>query len=130
MEAVNTDGEPEPLAVYCTPSYLQMEAAGCWSRLGRPDRAAQLLSSALATWPSRDQRDRGIGLARLAAAHAMAGVIDGACTVARDAVGVVHLAPSARAIAELGRLRARLAPHRQHREVADLTDELRSLIQS
>jgi transcriptional regulator with XRE-family HTH domain len=127
LEAVTETGEPEPQADYCTTPYIQMEGAAAWTKLGRPDRAVGLLADALAGWPASDQRDRGIGLARLATAHALGGTPDAASTVAREALTVIQAAPSARAIAELTRLRMRLAPWRSVREVAEVTDLLRSI---
>jgi transcriptional regulator with XRE-family HTH domain len=127
LDIVDETGEPEPFANYCTPQYVQMEGASAWLRLGRPDRAATLLTTALDTWPSGDQRDRGIGVARLATAHTLAGAIDAACEVGRDALSLANTASSARAISELSRLRNRLTPWRRIREVAELTDQIRTL---
>jgi transcriptional regulator with XRE-family HTH domain len=119
--------DPEPLATYCSSSYVQMEGAAAWTRLGRPDRAIGLLTQALDQWPAGDQRDRGIGMARLATAYAMAGNPEEACDMARNTIEVVHAAPSARAIGELANLRTRLGPWRRSREVAEVTDLLRSI---
>lgn len=127
LVSVSDGGEPEPLAGYCSPSYVQMEGASAWSKLGRPDKAVDLLTKALESWPSEDQRDRGIGIARLANAHAMGGNPSAACAAAKEAADVVRTAPSARALGELSTLRTRLGPWRGAREVAEVTDLLRSL---
>lgn len=127
LTSVMAGGEAEPHAGYCSPSYVQMEGANAWSRLGRPDKAVELLTDALDAWPEGNQRDKGMGIARLATAQAMGGDVDAACAAARQAAGVVQAAPSARAIAELSSVRARLAPWRSSREVAEVTDLLRSL---
>lgn len=127
LSSVVIEGDPEPLAGYCSPSYVQMEGANAWSRLGRPDKAVGLLTQALDSWPAGDQRDKGIGIARLATAHAMGGDPAAACSAARQAAGVVQAAPSARAISELSDVSTRLAPWRGSREVAEVTDLLRSL---
>jgi transcriptional regulator with XRE-family HTH domain len=127
LQSVEGSGESEPLATYCSQSYVQMEGAAAWTKLGRPDRAVDLLANALDSWPAEDQRDRGIGIARLATAHAVSGNIEAACAAAREATAVVQGAPSARAIGELSTLRTRLSPWRRSAEVADVTDMLRSL---
>lgn len=58
---------------YVTPAYLEMEAAGAWLRLDRPERAVPILERGLHEWPAgSDERDRGMLLSRLATAHASA----------------------------------------------------------
>jgi transcriptional regulator with XRE-family HTH domain len=128
LESVAAPLDPqEAPAAYCTLPFVQMEGAACWTRLGRPDRAVTLLVSALDGWPDEDQRDRGIGVARLAIAHSLAGSVEEACSVGQEALAVVRAAPSARALTELERLRVRLAPWRRMPAVTELTDHIRSL---
>jgi transcriptional regulator with XRE-family HTH domain len=125
--AVSTSSDGEPMADYCSTSYVQMEGAAAWTKLGKPDRAAQWLTEALASWPYKDQRDRGIGIARLATAEAMAGDLEAACSTAHQAVDAVRAAPSARAISDLNNLRARLGPWRGNKQVTEVIDLLRTL---
>lgn len=127
LQAVDGDRDPEPLASYCSQSYVQMEGAAAWTKLGRPDRAVDLLVQAVDSYPSDNKRDRGIAMSRLATAHAMSGNLEAACAAAREANSTVLTAPSARAIDELTKLRTRLSPCRGSAEVADVTDMLRSL---
>jgi tetratricopeptide (TPR) repeat protein len=94
---------------YCTPAYVEMEAADCWMTLGRPDKAIALFENGLAAWPSDYQRDRGVHLARLAVAHAANREPEQACAVAREAVTIAVSTGSGRATTELRRAVGRLA---------------------
>jgi tetratricopeptide (TPR) repeat protein len=120
---------PDGLTDYCTTSYIGMEAARCWSQLGRFDAAIAAYEHSLPAWPSALRRDQGLCVARLSNAHAGRGDIDQACETGRQAVEVVRSAPSSRALNELQHLRVRLAPHRRHAEVSDVNERIRCLIQ-
>jgi len=117
--AAGPTGEPE-LASYCTPAYIAMEAGACWTQLAVADKAITALRQGLDDCPAAQQRDRGLGLARLASAHAVAGDPEQACTVAHQAVAVSVRTASARTITELRSLRGRLAPWRRMSPVVDL----------
>ena len=57
----NRNPEPrEPLADYCTPEYIDAEATSCWVHLGRPNRAIDLLSPAIAPDAVSSRRDQGL----------------------------------------------------------------------
>jgi tetratricopeptide (TPR) repeat protein len=120
---------PDDLTAYCTPAYIGMEAANCWSKLGRFDSAIATYERSLQAWPIPLRRDQGLCLARLATAYAGREDIEQACTTGRQAVDVVRSATSSRALNELQRVRVRLAPWRRHAEVSDLSDRIRGLIQ-
>lgn len=120
---------PDGLTDYCTPSYIGMEAASCWSALGRFDTAVPAYERTLPGWPDALRRDHGLCLARLTNAYAGQGDFDRACETGRQAVDVVRSATSSRALIELQRVRVRLAPLRGHAEVSDLSDRIRGLIQ-
>ena len=120
---------PDGLTDYCTTSYIGMEAARCWSQLGRFDAAIAAYERSLPGWPTALRRDQGLCLARLSNTHAGRGDIDQACETGRQAVEVVRSATSSRALNELQRLRVRLAPHRRHAEVSDVNERIRSLTQ-
>jgi hypothetical protein len=122
-EVTGASSEPsdEPdLASYCTPSYLAMEAGACWTHLAQPEKAVAALEQGLATCPTSQQRDRGLGLARLASAHASARSPDQACAVGGQAIEVTVKTASARTITELKSLQGRLKPWRRLAPVADL----------
>jgi transcriptional regulator with XRE-family HTH domain len=128
-EVLRPDDGPDGLTDYCTPSYIGMEAANCWSRLGRFDAAVATYERSLPTWPISLRRDQGLCLARLTNAYAGRGDFERAAATGRQAVDVVRSATSSRALNELQRVRVRLAPLRRHAEVSDLSDRIRSLIQ-
>jgi tetratricopeptide (TPR) repeat protein len=128
-EVLRPSDGPDGLTDYCTPSYIGMEAANCWSKLGRFDAAITAYRRSLPNWPDALRRDHGLCLARLSTAYAGQGDIEGACTAGRQAVDVVRSATSSRALSELQRVRVRLAPMRRHAEVSDLSDRIRGLIQ-
>ena len=94
---------------YCTPTYVEMEAADCWMMLGQPDKAIAIFEHGLTTWPSEYQRDRGVHLARLAVAHAANRDPEQACAVAQEALTIAASTGSGRAITELRRVVGRLA---------------------
>lgn len=81
-----TDAADEAdIAPYCTPSYIEMEAAHCWIELGKPVKAITTLQQGLADWQPDFRRDLGLCLARLAVAHAGTDQPDEAITVAQHA---------------------------------------------
>jgi tetratricopeptide (TPR) repeat protein len=101
--------EERVLTGYCTPTYVEMEAADCWMTLGEPDKAVAIFQHGLAAWPADYQRDRGVHLARLAVAHAANREPDQACAIAQEALAIATLTGSGRATAELRRAAGRLA---------------------
>jgi tetratricopeptide (TPR) repeat protein len=115
---------PDDLTAYCTPAYIGMETASCWSKLGRFDPAIATYERSLETWPDSLRPDQGLCLARLANAYAGREDIERACAAGRQAVDVVRSATSSRALSELQRARVRLAPWRRHAEVSDLSDRI------
>jgi tetratricopeptide (TPR) repeat protein len=114
-------------APYCTAAYLDMEAASCWTRLGRPDEALSVFRERLAERPTTLRRDGGLSLARLATAHATVGELERACVIGHRAVQVGHATGSARIARELLQLRRRLAPWRKRDNVSELTVAIGSL---
>jgi hypothetical protein len=117
----------ERIAAYCTPAYVQMQAATCWAELRMPHRAIPVFEEALSSFPTFMRRDQGLCLTRLASAHAGAGDRGSACRVGRQAVRTVEAATSARSLWELRELRKRLAPWRRDTEVSDLSQEIKRL---
>jgi tetratricopeptide (TPR) repeat protein len=120
-------GEEPALTGYCTPGYIDGEAADCWMLLGQPHKAVAILEHGLAEWPAQYQRDRGLNLARLAVAHAADREPEQACAVAQEAAGIVSNTWSARATAELRRLPALLSAWPDLAPVAELRETLAAL---
>ena len=69
-------GRTVALAPYCTMSYLRSEAGASALVLGKPSLAVSYLEPAGRDWPSGQQRDLALCLARLALAHARAGQLE------------------------------------------------------
>lgn len=120
LSEVAKPAESDGLTVYCTPSYVAMEAGDAWMRLDRPAKAIPIYEDGLRRWPAGFERDRGLCLSRLAVAHAESGQVEQATLIGRQAAGAVQAASSARAAAQLRRLRLRLAPHLSMPDVAEL----------
>jgi tetratricopeptide (TPR) repeat protein len=116
--------EERALTGYCTPTYIEMEAADCWMTLKQPDKAITIFEHGLAAWPAEYLRDRGVHLARLAVAHAANHEPDQACSVAREALTIATSTASGRAITELRRLPGQLSAWRGLPAVADLREAL------
>ncbi|WP_433593960.1 hypothetical protein [Nocardia sp. CA-145437] len=101
-EALEIDpNSPGNLAKYCTPSYIEMEAAHSWVRLGEPGRAIETYASGLADWPTSQRRDQGLCSARMASACLGAGEFEEATRAATQATELFRSAPSARSLAVL-----------------------------
>jgi transcriptional regulator with XRE-family HTH domain len=121
-------GEAErTLTGYCTPAYIELEAADCWLTLGRAGDAIQVYETCLADWPAAFERDRGVHLARLATAHAAARDPERACAAALDAVPIAADTGSARAADELRRLPGWLGRWKDTEGVRVLAEALRTL---
>jgi hypothetical protein len=101
--------ELRSLAGYCTPAYVETEAADCWLLLGQPHRAVPILEAALPGWPLEQRRDHALHLARLASAYAACDDVDRAREAAFEAAAMADQTGSARVTDELARLQ--LAPH-------------------
>lgn len=100
--ASTTDPEtPDDLTGYCTPSYLEMEAATCLVRLGRPESAIDALERGLADWRPEYRRDLGLCLARAATTYAVVGDRSRAHEAAEGALIIASETKSARTIREL-----------------------------
>jgi len=103
----NRHGDPGP-GSYCTEVYLELHRATCWLELGKPKRAIDLFEQELVKLPASQNRDRGVYLARLAAAYADDGNPEQAAARGREAWTISRGTGSWRSAAELGRLRSRL----------------------
>jgi transcriptional regulator with XRE-family HTH domain len=86
---------------YLTPGYVEIERATCSLLLGRPDRAVIVLQRELASLPAVHRRDRGVYLARLAAAYTASGDRDASTRVATEARTIAEATGSRRILGEL-----------------------------
>ena len=119
--------EDRILTGYCTPAFIEMEAADCAMLLGQPHLAVVTFQHGLATLPAQYQRDRAVNLARLAVAHAASQEPELACAVAQEAAVIVNGTWSARAVAELRRLPTLLSSWPDLAAVAELEATLAAL---
>ena len=119
--------EDRILTGYCTPAFIEMEAADCAMLLGQPHQAVVTFQHGLATLPTHYQRDRAVNLARLAVAHAASQEPELACAVAQETAVIVHGTWSARAVAELLRLPTLLSSWPDLAAVAELEATLAAL---
>lgn len=126
-EVERSDESTDELSSYCTPAYIDMQAATCWAELDAPGEAVPVFEQALATMPSGMRRDQGLCETRLASVHAALGDKHTACVIGRQAVRTVRSATSARALVELRRLRERLALWRRDEEVSELSLAIKQL---
>lgn len=109
---------------YCTASYIEIQRAGSWLEIGRPDLAIQLYERAVPEMPAVYQRDRAAALSQLARAYAAAGHVEQAATTARTALPVARAAGSSRIVGVITRTGLELAPHKQLPAIAALLDDL------
>lgn len=127
VEHVNIENEPE-LTGYCTPSYIEMESAHCWTVLGESDVAVEIYARSLENWPDAQHRDRGLCTARLASTYAELGDIDKATDLGTVAAQLVSAAPSARTIGTLRKTAIQLASHKRHESVRQFQNEIKDLV--
>lgn len=130
IEAASGQGDSYGDAVltgYCTPAYIEMEAADCWLQLKKPGKAVAIFEQGLAAWPEHFQRDRGLHLARLAGAHAANLHPEEACSIAHQALSIAHTTGSGRARAELQSLPGRLTRWASSRAVHELREAVTAL---
>jgi tetratricopeptide (TPR) repeat protein len=115
------------LAQYCTPEYVEMEAAHCWIELGQADKAIGTLQHSLAEWKPEFRRDLGLCLARLAVAHASNGQIENALIVADRALEIVRDTKSFRTEDQLARISGMLVARGAGDEARRFDRKIRSL---
>jgi len=122
----SADSEKE-LAQYCTPEYVEMEAAHCWIELGQSDQAVGTLQHSLAVWKPGFRRDLGLCLARLAVAHASSGQIENALIVADRSLEIARDTKSFRTQAQLARVPSILVAQGAEDEARRFDRSIRSL---
>ncbi|HEY0687787.1 MAG TPA: hypothetical protein VGD71_02005 [Kribbella sp.] len=97
------------IARYCTPSYIEMEAANCWVELERPKEAIKTLHQGLSVWKPEFRRDLGLCLSRLAVAYAVSEQPDNAVAVAQQSLSIAENTQSRRVAGQLARVPGLLA---------------------
>ncbi|MBK1784451.1 helix-turn-helix domain-containing protein [Prauserella cavernicola] len=115
------------LTGYCTPEYIEMEAAHCWVELGQANEAINTLQDSLVRWKPEFRRDLGLCLARLAVAHATDGQVDNALIVADRALGIARETKSSRTEDQLAKIPGILAAIGADEQARRLERQVRSL---
>jgi transcriptional regulator with XRE-family HTH domain len=106
------------------PNLDEVITAWCLHDLGRPGEAAQILDREVPRIPLSARRARARFGARRALAHAEAGDVEQACTVAGDLLTDVELVDSATIRLDLRRLARELARRHTHPDVRDFQPRL------
>lgn len=109
---------------FCTDSYIELQRAACYLRLGKPQRAIQVYEATLPALPSVYRRDRGVGLGRCAMAHLASGQPEQAAGVAREALQIAIDVGSQRTLRQVRAVGRQFTPHRNLELVDQLLDEL------
>jgi transcriptional regulator with XRE-family HTH domain len=109
---------------FCTPAYLEMQRGACWLTLGQPSRAVTVLEGSIRSLPPAYRRDCGVALSRQAAALAACGEPAQAATAALRALDIARASGSGRVLSMIVPVSAKLAPHSQIEQVAQLGDAL------
>ncbi|TVL91780.1 Twin-arginine translocation pathway signal [Streptomyces sp. SAJ15] len=105
-----------------TPGYLEVQRATCYGRLGLGAEACALWEQVLRVVPQTARRDRGVYLARHAAAAAVADEPEQAVEIGKQAVAIAVDTGSGRTRGELTTLRRAMRPW-QDASVGRLLDE-------
>lgn len=109
---------------FCTATYIELQRAGCWLQLDRPERAVATYEVALADLPAAYHRDRGYGLAQFAGALVAANEPERAVSVTSEALGIARGCGSGRTMRSIRAVGGSLSPHAKLPSVARLLDEL------
>lgn len=109
---------------FCTATYIEVQRAGCWLTLGRPDRAISLYETTLPGLPHVYRRDRGVALGRLASAYAASGEPEPAATIATEALGIGQEVGSERTLGLVRAVGKTLSGYRQLPAVSQFIREL------
>ncbi|MFE9484631.1 DNA-binding protein [Streptomyces spororaveus] len=129
LELLSTDLDPSsPWGVWLDEPYIEVHRARSLAALGHHEQAAAGFHTAISRLPSGYTRDRGVYLAREAAAYAGAGEPEQAARVGLQALGVGASTQSARILTELTVLDANLTQWRTVPGVGDFHQALMSTI--
>lgn len=120
------DGDGNYLGSFCTTPYVRAQEGDGWLRLGRPRTAVQCFDRALDAWPESYRRERGLYLARTAAAYAADGEPQQAAGTALAALELARITRSARVQREVTSVDNQLAAFPNEPGVAELHATLAS----
>lgn len=115
------------LGAFCTSGYIAAHEGEGLLRLGQPRAAISCFTRAMAAWPASYQRERGLCLARAAAAHLASGDPDQAAAVASDALSIANSTGSTRIRNHIATVGAHTAEYADRPAVQALQDALANL---
>ncbi|MFI6284993.1 hypothetical protein ACIBCM_09585 [Streptomyces sp. NPDC051018] len=101
-----------------------MQRANCWIDLGEPWRAVRLFEDEIDALPQIYRNDRGVYLARLARAYAVAGEPERGAEAGIKALAIVAQTGSARTLTELAAMARIVGARQQLPAVATFTERL------
>jgi transcriptional regulator with XRE-family HTH domain len=109
---------------FCTAGYIEVQRAGCWLTLGKPQRAIALYEATLPGLPDVYRRDRGVALGRLASAYAASGEPEPAAVTATEALNIGQEVGSERTLGMVRALGKALSGYRKLPAVSQFMREL------
>lgn len=123
-------GGPETLGSMHVTDPVALTRGWCLVDLGRPEAGAEVLDRALAELPAAAVRARTRFGVRRALAHAAAGEVDHACTLAEGLLQGATPSESATVLVDLRRLAQALGRYHGHPPVRELSPRLQGALQS
>jgi transcriptional regulator with XRE-family HTH domain/tetratricopeptide (TPR) repeat protein len=118
------DAELWGTACQRTPSYVEVQRATCYGRLGKARQASRLWDEIMHVVPSDARRDIGVWSARRAVAAVALGELDRAANLADRAAEIALVTGSARASRELAQVAKAIKPWRDAPIVRELADSI------
>jgi tetratricopeptide (TPR) repeat protein len=122
------DDPASPYGPWLNENWLALGEAQSWMVLGDYHGAAQIFQDAIADFPSRYRRTRGVFLARTALAQACDHEVEHAATLGLEALPIGVQTDSARTLTTLAQLNDRLAPWNTVPAVADFRTAMKDTI--
>jgi len=122
------DDPASPYGPWLNENWLALGEAQDWMVLGDYHGAAQIFQDAIADFPSRYFRTRGVCLARSALAQAGAHEVEHAATLGLEALPIGVQTGSARTLTTLAQLNDRLAPWNTVPAVADFRTAMKDAV--
>jgi hypothetical protein len=129
VEALDTSSDdPYDIRRYFDPSFMEVEALGCWVRLGLPAKTIEIYESRSNHWPEQYKRQSGLSLSRLAKAYAAVDNPEMACILGNEAIEIATATRSGTTIRELLRLQEQLKSWKTTGVTDEFDDGIRNLV--
>lgn len=122
--SASIEATQDDFAVYCSPNYIEMEAANAWLELGRSTDAVPVFEAAEEGWSRDFKRDHGLCKSRLALAYAGDDKPEASLIKAKEAAKIAVVSGSERSWHFLRRTAAQLDNVGAFSEAEELRHEL------